>query len=247
MTAKLNRFFALSALISLAVVSTASLADDHSSGSNSGSTLYVSEAGTGAGESLKLVLPIQEGSANYFTGSLNILTGSTLHNGSISNGTSFLAYCIDPFQWTSSTPVLYSVSSLDTLGNSKAAEVSRLYSQSYAGTSGSSLNSAAFQLALWELAKDDGKLASGQVHTTSGTDSKVVALASSMISNAKTGVAGPNQYAFNLYTSGKNQDYLVASMTSVTPVPEPETYAMMLAGLGLIGFTANRRRASRQG
>jgi len=28
----------------------------------------------------------------------------------------------------------------------------------------------------------------------------------------------------------------------ITPVPEPETYAMMLAGLGLIGFTARRRQ-----
>jgi hypothetical protein len=28
---------------------------------------------------------------------------------------------------------------------------------------------------------------------------------------------------------------------SVSPVPEPETYAMLLAGLGLIGFTARRR------
>jgi len=246
MTTKLNRFFALSALISLAVVSTASLADEHNSSSNSSGTLYVSESGTGAGENLKLVLPIQEGSANYFTGSLNILTGSTVHNGSISNGTSFLAYCIDPFQRASSSPVSYGVSGLDALGTSNAADVSRLYSQSYAGTSGSSLNSAAFQLALWELAKDDGKLTSGNVHTTKDTDSKVVALASSMISNAKSGVAGPNQYSFNLYTSGKNQDYLVASMSSVTPVPEPETYAMLLAGLGLIGFTANRRRGSRQ-
>jgi hypothetical protein len=31
---------------------------------------------------------------------------------------------------------------------------------------------------------------------------------------------------------------------SVTAVPEPETYAMMLAGLGLVGWSA-RRRASR--
>lgn len=29
---------------------------------------------------------------------------------------------------------------------------------------------------------------------------------------------------------------------STTPVPEPETYAMLLAGLGLIGFTARRRK-----
>lgn len=30
---------------------------------------------------------------------------------------------------------------------------------------------------------------------------------------------------------------------AVVPVPEPETYALMLAGLGLVGFTARRRKA----
>jgi len=31
--------------------------------------------------------------------------------------------------------------------------------------------------------------------------------------------------------------------SSVTAVPEPETYAMLLAGLGLVGFMARRRKA----
>ena len=30
---------------------------------------------------------------------------------------------------------------------------------------------------------------------------------------------------------------------SVAAVPEPETYAMLLAGLGLIGFSARRRQS----
>jgi len=30
----------------------------------------------------------------------------------------------------------------------------------------------------------------------------------------------------------------------LTPVPEPETYALMLAGLGIVGFVAARRRSS---
>ncbi len=39
----------------------------------------------------------------------------------------------------------------------------------------------------------------------------------------------------------KADQFYVSSVT-VTPVPEPETYAMLVAGLGLMGFVARRRR-----
>jgi hypothetical protein len=32
------------------------------------------------------------------------------------------------------------------------------------------------------------------------------------------------------------------AMTAVTPVPEPESYAMLVAGLGVLGFVSRRRQ-----
>lgn len=38
-------------------------------------------------------------------------------------------------------------------------------------------------------------------------------------------------------------DILNVSPVEVSPIPEPETYALLLAGLGLAGFSAHRRKA----
>jgi hypothetical protein len=43
-------------------------------------------------------------------------------------------------------------------------------------------------------------------------------------------------------TNLKNAAYL--GTVSASPAPEPETYAMLLAGLGVVGFLARRRRPS---
>jgi hypothetical protein len=48
------------------------------------------------------------------------------------------------------------------------------------------------------------------------------------------------QFLTNLTDSSKTGDLL---SQTIPPVPEPETYAMMLAGMGLVGFIARRRRA----
>ena len=45
-------------------------------------------------------------------------------------------------------------------------------------------------------------------------------------------------------TGGTDADQRITSF-SVSAVPEPETYAMMLAGLGLVGFAARRRKQAK--
>lgn len=64
--------------------------------------------------------------------------------------------------------------------------------------------------------------------------------------NDVSGSIDPNaKYLF--FTSnahvGANSGYLVWG-ANVSPVPEPSTYAMLLAGLGLLGFIANRRKSA---
>jgi hypothetical protein len=48
----------------------------------------------------------------------------------------------------------------------------------------------------------------------------------------------------NLLKKDSHGNYTLNSQDQlyITPIPEPETYAMLLAGLGLLGFVARRRR-----
>jgi len=58
-------------------------------------------------------------------------------------------------------------------------------------------------------------------------------------------MAGWNAYdaSHNLIPGGTMQGTLPNSQTITAAVPEPETYAMLMAGLGMIGFMARRRSA----
>jgi hypothetical protein len=61
------------------------------------------------------------------------------------------------------------------------------------------------------------------------------------------GDAGRTYVGFEDLFGGGDRDYNdhQFSFTNVSnPVPEPETYALMLAGLGLMGFVARRRKAA---
>ncbi len=53
---------------------------------------------------------------------------------------------------------------------------------------------------------------------------------------------GVTNWADSGWQSGMAFDGITVAGNPITPVPEPETYAMMLAGLGMLGFMARRRK-----
>lgn len=61
-----------------------------------------------------------------------------------------------------------------------------------------------------------------------------------------TFAAGMNPYSLVVdgTTTVKSSNNGYGGSIQVSPVPEPKTYAMLLAGLGLLAFTARRRRTN---
>lgn len=55
--------------------------------------------------------------------------------------------------------------------------------------------------------------------------------------------AGSYALAVTGFTSG-SMGGTYTGVLAAAPVPEPETYALMLAGLGIVGFIASRRRSN---
>jgi hypothetical protein len=80
-----------------------------------------------------------------------------------------------------------------------------------------------------------GSFSDGLGHTLNVSDSDTVDLSAKFGSTMYVGFTGA--------TGGADADQRITGF-SVSAVPEPETYAMLMAGLGLVGFAARRRKAA---
>jgi hypothetical protein len=116
-----------------------------------------------------------------------------------------------------------------TGGNESGYSIAQLTASGSAGINGSQsmsdyLNSYAYSTATWDPVTSTYKY-SGQQDNKSGL------LSVSFVNTTGRSLTG----SFQAYT-------YAYGYSTISPVPEPETYAMLLAGLGMMGFMVRRRK-----
>lgn len=185
------------------------------------------------------------------SGPLNYLIGA--YNIQVQGGPSFLAYCNDPGQYADPQYHPYTKDSLASqLAGIPAlrADVEALFGHAYQDSLASATKSASFAVALWEIWRDDRSIATGAVRSVAGSDQGVIDGAQGLLDALSSGNWQPlgstyqayQPYQLTVYSNDTDpthyQDFLGA-----TPVPEPGSYALMLAGLSLAGFATRSRRS----
>lgn len=167
----------------------------------------------------------------------------------IFHGFSFVVNALDVLKPANIALAGSSPTSPTAFSQQAATDLGRLYTNHHAAvdlTSSSGTNEAAFQLAIWEIVNERSgaySLTLGDFKATgSGTSG---ALATTWLNELST--ASASQYTASIWmvqntlTTGHGYAQDVAVFSKIPAVPEPETYAMFAAGLGLLGFAARRR------
>lgn len=154
----------------------------------------------------------------FYTGGVYAGVNRLLVNGAPMDG-----FCIDPFHFSSTSPLLYNVVPLNqapkppgTMTSAQAAQICRLWAMCYSANM-TALNAAGMQIAIWEIV-------AGNTISIIGNDYG----ASVMLTNlsAYTG-AGADLVAL----TGPGQDYVVPHAPSLT-VPDAGS-TLCLLGLAL--------------
>jgi hypothetical protein len=179
------------------------------------------------------------GSGGFRTNDLTIDPGRT---------NSFQSWCVDIFHSFS-----FAISTVDVLksatsvfGTAKADALGRLYGvagSTVASHSTSAANSSAFQMAVWEIVNET----TGNLYNIGTGALKVSGTGSGVAQgwlDTVNGTTGNGGYTANIWSvTGQGASGWGAQDVAVfAPIPEPEMYLMMMAGLGLMGFVARRRQ-----
>ena len=190
-------------------------------------------------------------SVNYKLSAPNVAKQGSANAGgfdtSVNGGPSFVSYCVDLYQtigfnasYSGYTEVLGSAFSFaNTNANN---DLAKLFSAGHVVNSAKT--SAAFQIAVWEIAYETSglyNLGNGAAKFWGGgaSSSGALTLASGWLANLAS--ITDVDVGIHVLESSRRQDMVYAA-----PVPEPSTYALMLAGLAGVGLVARRRRAAQR-
>jgi PEP-CTERM motif len=169
------------------------------------------------------------------------------------NGKAFATYCTDIFE-PFAFDITYDNYRLVATGEAggftaaQANTLAKLYAVADNGKTAivDTLNeSVAFQLAVWEVMNETSSTLSisgpnkGAFYIESGANKSVVSMANTWLNAASNDVA--TNFRVTRLVSNGQQDMIV-----VNEVPEPATYALLVAGLAAVGFTARRRQGANQ-
>ena len=158
-------------------------------------------------------------------------------------GSSFASFCLEKNETFNLNTNLFvksvstTTTTLDSL-NPQTAWLFTQYSNNAAGyTATDNAKNLSMQQAFWSL-EDEAGYAYSQINTQAQT---WVNDANFAVSSGSWSGLG-NVKVLNLY---KDAGYSVSAqdqLVMLAPVPEPETYAMLLAGLGVMGAVVRRRK-----
>ena len=206
----------LAGIVGLSLISTAPL---------SANSVTVKESGMGANQTV-WINSSTLGTQNVYAGVIKLEVDGVMHNG----------FCIDPFQWSSSSSLSYDLTRLDLapkvnsgMGMAAADKIEQLWAHYYS-PSITNANAAGLQIAIWELVA--GGVGSPYSFSIIGNDYG----AAGMISWVGANSGAPKANLIGL-SNRSNQDYTIQ-------VPDVAS-TLGLFGLALVGFAALRRKLHR--
>ena len=157
------------------------------------------------------------------------------------NGQPIIFFCFELTQYFQ-FGVPYSDYVASNPSNAQFALLSRLFTEAFAHVLDSTDNSAAFQLAVWEILYDPSptSLSTGTFHVTNDFGHPgTVAAATNLLNN----LPAVGTYSITWLQSPDHQDFVFGTNT-LREAPEPSLLFLASIGLAAMGFVM-RRRASR--
>jgi hypothetical protein len=214
--------------------------------------------GQGFGNAPRLLTIQGQGNNTTESGAIGIVGGAIAVVPGIANGSVFLGNGVTNAGGDEVSPLndtlKFGIPTLGSLGWTSGADVRLLFNATEPGGNGLSVTDVTlkFYNGNTVIAAIDGSFALASTITGNGSSGFLInvdAAQQTFLNTSVFGQAGSSGFRIALESTitgvaGGPESYLAVPGGSLPPtaIPEPESYAMMLAGLGMLGFIARRRK-----